>query len=306
MKQLDTPRRRRSILADWQLYVMFLPAAILLVIFAYVPMYGLVLAFKDFNPLKGVLGSEWVGLEHFQTIVEDEYFYKVLGNTVWLNILNLIFGFPVPIILAILLNEVKNKFFKRTIQTLSYLPHFISWVIVAGILINILSIEDGIVNEIIKFFGGDPVNFFGNPDNFLAMLVVSDIWKGAGWGTIIYFAAISNISPELYEAAMIDGAGRFRRILAIVIPALGPAISINLIFRVSDLLASNFNQIFNLYNPVVYETADVVNTYIYRIGITDGNYGVSTALGLLFSVVSLVLILVTNKIIRKCGGEGIW
>ncbi len=167
MKQLDTPRKRRSILADWQLYLMFLPAAILLIIFAYAPMYGLVLAFKDFNPMKGVMGSEWVGLEHFRTIVEDEYFYKVLGNTVWLNILNLIFGFPIPIILAILLNEVKNKVFKRTIQTLSYLPHFISWVIVAGILINILSIEDGIVNEIIKLFGGDPINFFGNPEGVL-------------------------------------------------------------------------------------------------------------------------------------------
>lgn len=293
-------------LQDWRLYVMFVPAAVLLFIFCYVPLYGIVLAFKEYNPMKGIVGSEFVGLQHFETIFNDPYFFKVLGNTVRLSLLNLVVGFPVPIILSLLLNEVKNKYFKRTIQTLSYLPHFISWVIVAGILINLLSVEDGVVNEIIKMFGGQPINFFGNNNNFVAMLVASGVWKGAGWGTIIYFAAISNISPDLYEAAMIDGAGRFRRMLAIVIPSLGPAVSINLIFSVSGLLSANFDQIFNLYNPTVYDKADVVNTYIFRIGISDGNYGVSTALGLFFSVISFVLILLTNKIINKIGGEGIW
>ena len=293
-------------LQDWRLYVMFVPAAVLLFIFCYVPLYGIVLAFKEYNPMKGIVGSEFVGLQHFETIFNDPYFFKVLGNTVRLSLLNLVVGFPVPIILSLLLNEVKNKYFKRTIQTLSYLPHFISWVIVAGILINLLSVEDGVVNEIIKMFGGQPINFFGNNNNFVAMLVASGVWKGAGWGTIIYFAAISNISPDLYEAAMIDGAGRFRRMLAIVIPSLGPAVSINLIFSVSGLLSANFDQIFNLYNPTVYDKADVVNTYIFRIGISDGNYGVSTALGLFFSVIGFVLILLTNKIINKIGGEGIW
>lgn len=297
---------KRTLLRDWRLYVMFLPAVALLILFCYVPMYGLVLAFKDYSPLKGVMGSDFVGLQHFRTIFLDPYFAKVLGNTLKISLLNLVFGFPVPILLSLMLNEVKSRPFKRTVQTLSYLPHFISWVIIAGILINLLSIDDGALNNVIRFFGGTPINFFGNGDNFVVMLVFSSIWKSAGWGTIIYFAAISNINPDLYEAAMIDGAGRIRRIQAVVIPALGPAVSINLIFAFSGLFSSDFDQIFNLYNPVVYDKADVVNTYIFRIGISDGNYGVSTALGFTFSIVGIVLILLINKIIKKLGGEGIW
>lgn len=291
---------------NWQIYLMFLPAAVLLFIFCYVPMYGIVLAFKEYSPVLGIMGSEWVGLEHFRTLFSDSYFLKVLLNTVRISLLKFAAGFPVPIILALLLNEVRHNAFKRTVQTLSYLPYFISWVVVSGILINICSIDGGVINRFIEWMGFGPVNFFGNGRAFLALLVISDIWKGAGWGTIIYFAAISGINPELYEAALIDGANRYRRIRHITLPSLVPAISINLIFSCSSLLSGGFDQIFNLYNPIVYDVADIIDTYIFRIGISDGNYGVSTALGLFNSVVSVVLILSVNKIIQKLGGEGIW
>lgn len=296
----------KKILNSWQLYLMFLPVAVLLLIFNYFPMYGVTLAFKDFNPRLGIFGSKWIGFEHFQTLFTDPYFLKVLWNTIRISLLKFAIGFPVPIILTLMLNEVKNAKFKRTVQTVSYLPYFISWVVVSGILINIFSIDGGQVNKLIQTLGGEQVNFFGDSNAFLTLLVISDIWKNAGWGTVIYFAAIANINPELYEAAMIDGANRFQRMRHITLPGMVPALSINLIFSCSSLLSAGFDQIFNLYNPVVYKVADIIDTYIFRIGISDGNYGISTALGLFNSVISVTLILVVNKVIKKLGGEGIW
>lgn len=290
----------------WQLYAMFVPAAILLLIFNYVPMYGTVLAFKEFSPRAGILGSEWIGLENFRTLFSNSYFFTVLGNTLKISLLKFIAGFPVPLILALMMNEVRSSKFKRTVQTVSYLPYFISWVVVAGILINLCSIEGGIINRIIEFFGGNAINFFGNGKAFVGLLVVSDIWKGAGWGTIIYFAALSGIDPAIYEASMIDGANRWQRIRYIIMPALVPAISINLILTCQSFMSAGFDQIFNLYNRTVYKNADIIDTYIYRIGITDGKYEISTALGLFNSVVTITLILVTNKLIKKMGGRGLW
>lgn len=290
----------------WQLYAMFVPAAILLLIFNYVPMYGTVLAFKEFSPRAGILGSEWIGLENFRTLFSNSYFFTVLGNTLKISLLKFIAGFPVPLILALMMNEVRSSKFKRTVQTVSYLPYFISWVVVAGILINLCSIEGGIINRIIEFFGGNAINFFGNGKAFVGLLVVSDIWKGAGWGTIIYFAALSGIDPAIYEASMIDGANRWQRIRYIIMPALVPAISINLILTCQSFMSAGFDQIFNLYNRTVYKYADIIDTYIYRIGITDGKYEISTALGLFNSVVTITLILVTNKLIKKMGGRGLW
>lgn len=290
----------------WQLYLMFLPAAALLIVFNYVPMYGVVLAFKDFSPRAGIVGSPWVGLKNFRALFADPYFFTVLGNTLKISLLKFVCGFPVPIILALMLNEVRSSKFKRTVQTFSYLPYFISWVVVAGILINICSVEGGVVNQIIQFFGGKPVNFFGNGKAFLVLVIISDIWKGAGWGTIIYFAALSSIDPVLYEAASIDGANRWQRMAHITVPSLGPAVSINLIMTCSNFMYAGFDQIFNLYNRTVYESADIIDTYVYRIGITDGNYQMSTALGLFNSVISLVLILLANKLIKKLGGRALW
>ena len=292
--------------SHYQLYLMALPALGLLFVFNYVPLYGILLAFKEYNPNLKIFGSPFVGFDHFKALFKDSYFFTVLGNTLKISSMRLVFGFPVPIFLALMLNEIRANWFKRVVQTVSYLPHFISWVIVSGILIDICSIEGGSINQIIELFGGQPIDFFGNSGAFLSMLIVSGIWKGAGWGTIIYFAAMSNINPELYEAAEIDGANRFQRIWFITMPGLAPAISINLIFACSGFMYAGFDQIFNLYNTVVYEAADIIDTYIYRIGVTDGNYGISTALGLFNSVISLILIIVANKAIKKAGGEGIW
>jgi putative aldouronate transport system permease protein len=285
---------------------MVLPAIIILFIFNYVPIYGVLLAFKNYNPNLGIIGSKFIGMIHFKTLFEDPYFIKVIGNTLKISALRFVWGFPVPILLALMLNEVKKMWFKKTVQTVSYLPHFISWVIVSGILLDICSIDGGVVNQIIQFLGGKPVSFFGDSNNFITMIIASGIWKAAGWGTIIYFAAIANINPELYEAAEVDGAKRLQKIWFITMPGLVPAISISLIFTCSGFLNAGFDQIFNLYNEVVYESADIIDTYIYRIGITDGNYGVSTALGLFNSVLSLILLLSANKLIKKLGGDGIW
>ena len=290
----------------WQKYFMFLPAAILLFIFNYVPMYGVVLAFKEFSPKAGILGSRWAGLANFKTLFSNPYFFTVLGNTLKISLLKFVAGFPIPIVLSLMLNEVRSRKFKRTVQTVSYLPYFISWVVVAGILINICSIEGGLVNRLIIALGGEPVNFFGNGKAFLGLLVVSDIWKGAGWGTIIYFAALSGVDPAIWEAAMIDGAGRWQRIVHIIFPALVPAISINLLMTCSNVMYAGFDQIFNLYNRTVYASADIIDTYIYRIGITDGKYEMSTALGLFNSVITLILVLTANKLIHKLGGRGLW
>lgn len=285
---------------------MFLPAAILLLIFNYVPMYGVVLAFKEFSPKAGILGSRWAGLANFKTLFSNPYFFTVLENTLKISLLKFVAGFPIPIVLSLMLNEVRSRKFKRTVQTVSYLPYFISWVVVAGILINICSIEGGLVNRLITALGGEPVNFFGNGKAFLGLLVVSDIWKGAGWGTIIYFAALSGVDPAICEAAMIDGAGRWQRIVHIIFPALVPAISINLLMTCSNVMYAGFDQIFNLYNRTVYASADIIDTYIYRIGITDGKYEMSTALGLFNSVIALILVLTANKLIHKLGGRGLW
>lgn len=291
---------------NWQLYAMFLPAAVLLIIFNYYPMYGITLAFKDYSSKLGIIGSPYVGMKHFDKLFGDPDFLRVLGNTLRISTLKLVCGFPVPIILSILLNEVRTSWFKRTVQTISYLPYFISWVVVYGILVDICSIDGGAINNVIQFFTGTTVNFFGNAASFQALLILSDIWKGAGWATIIYFAAISNISPDLYEAAKIDGANRYHQIRYITLPSMVPAISITLILALGGLMNAGFDQVFNLYNPVVMDSADIIDTYVYRMGITKGKYGIATALGLFNSLVSLVLIVSSNIAIKKSGGTAIW
>lgn len=284
------------------LLFMLVPAFIYFTIFHYLPMYGVLLAFKDFKITEGILRSPWAGVEHFGKILNDSYFYTVLKNTIIISIYKLVFGFPVPIIFALLLSEISSAKFKKLVQTVSYLPHFISWVVLAGIFFTIFSL-DGPVNAIVKLFGGDPMLYLADDRYFRSILVITSIFQGFGWGSIIYFAAISNIDPQLYEAAVIDGAGRFKRIFYISIPMLVPVIAIMLILSMSGILDAGFDQIFNMYNVKVYNVADIIDTYVYRKGLVEMSYSYATAVGLFKSIVALILIVAVNKIVKIIGGK---
>lgn len=301
-------RTLKSYGKQYQLVLMFLPAAITLALFAYAPMYGLTIAFKDFALLKGISGSPWVGLENFRKLLTAPSFSEVFVNTIKISFLRLIFGFPAPILLALLLNEVGNARFKKVVQTISYLPHFLSWVVLAGIVIQILSPSSGIVNQIIVMFGGNPIYFVADPRYFVPMLIVTGIWKEVGWGTVVYLASITSISPELYEAATIGGAGRFQKMLHITLPALRPVVSIMFILNSGNLINAGFDQIYNLSNPAVYKVADIIDTYVYRRGLLDMKYSFSSAAGLFKNVISFALVLTTNGLVKVISGKenGIW
>lgn len=288
------------------LYLMILPGIVFMIIFRYAPMYGLTIAFKDFNITKGVIHSPWVGFSNFQYLFSSKDFLKILWNSIWISLLNLLWGFPAPIILALLINEVRNKFFKKSVQTVLYLPHFISWVIVAGLVINFTSTNNGVINEIIKLFGGKPIAFLQNTTTFRSVLVIANIWKGAGWGTIVYLAAISGIDPELYEAAIVDGAGRLQRMRYITLPCISSTIMVLLILNTGSILTNSFEEIYMLYSPLVYDVADVFETYSYRVGLSGGRYSYGTTIGMFQSVVNMILIFSTNKISKKISGEGMW
>ncbi|OME77732.1 protein lplB [Paenibacillus sp. FSL A5-0031] len=296
---------RKRIFSYKMLYVMLLPSIVFLIIFSYIPMYGATIAFKDFWITKGIMGSPWVGFVHFEKLFETNKFWQVFRNTIEINLLKLLFGFPAPIILAILLNEVRQKFFKRSIQTIIYLPHFISWVTIAGILFSILSLE-GPINKMVALFGADPVNFLTSNGMFRPLLIISSIWKEVGWGTIIFLAALSGINPDQYEAATVDGANRFKQIIHITLPGLLPIISILLILNFGSMMNGGFDQVFNLYNTMVYESGDVIDTYVYRIGLTQGQYSVATAIGLFLNIINFVLLIVVNYTAKKLSGQGIY
>lgn len=284
------------------LYVMMLPAIAYYILFHYVPMYGAVLAFKDFQLMKGIWNSPWIGMHHFMYAFSDPVFMQVLKNTIIISFYKLIFGFPVPVVFALLLNEVASAKFKKLAQTISYLPHFISWVVMAGIFMSILSI-DGLVNSVIKLFGMDPVLFMGNEQYFRLILVLTEIYKSFGWGAIVYFAAISGINGELYEAAIIDGAGRFKRVIYITIPMLAPVMAILLILSMAGILDAGFDQIFNMYSVNVYRVSDIIDTYVYRKGMVEMKYSYATAVGLFKSVVALIMIVTVNQVIKTMGGK---
>lgn len=290
------------------LQIMVIPWVIWLIIFAYLPMYGIIIAFKEFQIGMGILGSPWVGFTQFKMFFNNPEFFNIMKNTLGISILKLVLGFPAPIILALLLNELTHEKFKKLVQSVSYLPHFISWVIMAGILTRILSGEGGVINELLLAIGllQEPVTFLGEPEYFWGILVLSDIWKGVGWGSIIYLAAISNIDQGMYEAAAIDGAKRFQRILHITLPSIAPTIVILLIFSVSGILNAGFDQIYLLQNPLVLDVGEVLDTYVYKIGISQARYSYSTAVGLFKSIVGFVLILMTNWLAKKVSEQGIF
>lgn len=296
----------KQVLKYKNMYILFIPCLIYLIIFNYVPMFGIVLAFKDYSIKGGIFGSEWIGLENFRELFSTPEFFKVTWNTLKISFYKLIFGFPLPIIISLLLNELRSMRFKKTIQTIIFLPHFISWVILSGIIFSIFRVDGGIINELIVLLGGEKIPFLSDNRYFVTLLVSTNIWKGAGWGTIVYLAAITGIDPSYYEAAEIDGASRLQKMLYITIPGIMVAVTINLILQLSNVLSAGFDQVFNLYSPPVYDTADIIDTYVYRNGIIEGKYEMSTALGVFKSITAFVLIMLSNYASKKLGGDGIW
>lgn len=287
------------------LYMLF-PGLLFFFIFKYVPMYGIILAFKEYRIVDGIFGSPWNGIDNFRELFAGRDFPRAFRNTLIISFYKLIFGFPAPIILAILLNELRFILFKRLVQTLSYLPHFLSWVVLAGVFMEIFSPTRGVVNYMISSLGGEPIFFFGDQSWFRTLLVSTEIWKTVGWGSIIYLAALTSIDPSLYEAAIVDGANRWRQILHITLPSLVPVITIMFIFAVGAIISDDFDQIFNFYNSSVYEVGDVLSTYTYRIGIGEMEYGLATAAGLFTTVIAFALILITNYVIKRFSDYGIW
>lgn len=287
-------------------YVLLSLSLGLLVLFKYAPIYGALIAFKDFHVTKGILGSPWNDFAHFKRLTTDPFFLRVVWNTFWLSVLRIIFAFPAPVILALLLNEVRSAVYKRVAQSISYLPHFMSWVVLGGIFREVLSPQRGIVGYLFDLVGLEPVAWLTNVPTFRALLVVTGIWQGVGWGTIVFLAALSSVDPELYESAEIDGAGRFAKAVRITIPAMAPVIVILLLLQVSKVLDEGFDQIFNLYNDLVLPVADVIDTYIYRSGIVDGQYEYTAAVGLFRNVAGLIIVLAVNEAVRRRSEYGLW
>lgn len=291
---------------DWDLYVALIPGIAFLLLFKYTPMYGIVIAFKDFNIFEGMAASPWVGFKHFEKLFASDSFMHVFQNTLIISLYKIIFLFPLPIIVAILLNELKNMAFKRSVQTVIYLPHFLSWVIVSGLFIDLLSTNGGLVNKMIVALGGEPIRFFLDSDIFRSVLITSAGWKETGWSTIVYLAALTSIDPQLYEAARIDGANKWKQILHVTLPGLVPIILLMFILRLGNILEAGTEQILVMYNPSVYNVADVIGTYVYRIGLGDQDYSFSTAVGLFDSVIAFILIITGNTLSRKFLQRGIW
>ncbi len=288
------------------LLLMMVPGVLLLVVFQYLPMYGIVIAFKDFRMDLGILRSPWVGMDNFVALFGNREFLQALRNTVMISLLHLTFGFTAPIVLALLLNEVRLTWFQRGVQTLTYLPHFFSWVILGGIVLLFLG-TDGPVNSFLRISGLQPVEFLTNPWWFLATLVVTGIWQGAGWGSIIYLAALSNIPPELYEAARVDGASRWQQVWHITLPGIRPTIVVLLILSLGGFLSAGFDQIYNLYNPLVYNISDILDTYVLR-RLALMEYSLAATAGLFKAVVGFGLILSANTVARRLtdGEQGLW
>lgn len=288
------------------LYLLLVPCVVYFILFHYVPMYGILMAFKEFNFNAGIWGSPWVGLENFRYMFSLPDFYSVLKNSITLSLLRLLFGFPMPLLLALMINEIRLVKFKKTLQTVIYLPHFISWVVIGGILVNFLSPTWGVVNKVLGFFGVEPIFFMAEEGYFKWMVVLSSIWKEAGWGTILYLAALTAINPELYEAARIDGASRFQQLYRITLPCIVPTIVTLFILRTGTIMTNGFEQILVLQNSQNLNVSEVFETYTYRVGIIGGRYSFATTVGLFTSLIGMVLIICTNRISKMMGENGLW
>lgn len=298
-------RTGREIIKKRWLFLLLIPGILFFAIFKYVPMYGLKIAFQDYNqydPSK----STWVGLQQFVDLFSKKSFIPVLRNTIVISLLKLILGFPIPVILAMMMNEMKSLKFKKVSQTLLYLPHFISWVILSGIIMTLLDPDNGMITNFLQMITGERIMVLTDSRYFVPMLIITDIYKGLGWGTIIYFAAISGIDPVLYEAASIDGAGKWKQALHVTLPCIIPTIIIQFILSCGNILNAGFDQIFMLYTSHVYDVADIIDTYVYRMGIINNDYSFSTAAGMFKSVVALIMILTVNQIAKRTSNEGLF
>ncbi|WP_321166673.1 ABC transporter permease [Paenibacillus sp. Soil787] len=307
---MDKNKKRRTLLSDLRrdkyLYLLILPGVLFFILFKYVPMWGIVIAFQEYSPYLGVFKSEWVGIEHFIRFFSNPDFMLLFRNTMMISLLNLLFFFPLPIILSLLLNELNNELFKRVIQSIVYLPHFLSWVIIAGISFLLLSQSSGVINMIMESMGLPKYDFLTNADTFWGLLVLQNIWKETGWGTIIILAAITGVDTQLYEAAKIDGANRWRQTWHITLPAIRSVILVLLILRLGHIMDVGFEQVFLMSNGAVARVADVFETYVYRNGIGQGQFSYSTAVGLFKSVVGLILVVLANRLAKRIGEEGVY
>lgn len=293
---------------NYELIVLFLPTFLCLLIFTYIPIGGIVLAFKDYKVSMGsIWEAPWVGLKHFRKLTTSISFKPVIGNTIKISLLRLLFGFPAPIIFALMLNELTG-IFKKINQTISYLPHFLSWVILYGVFVQFLSPTSGPLNALIRMFGGEPIYFLGSTKWFVPTIIATGIWQAMGWGSVVYLAAISSISTEQYESAVIDGASRFQKMIYITLPSIMPTIVIMLIMQTGSILNAGFDQIFNMYNDAVMSVADIIDTYVYRQGLVNMDYSFSTAVGLFKNVIGFAMVLATNLIARKASDNemGLW
>jgi putative aldouronate transport system permease protein len=299
-------RSKLSIAQDWQLYALLTVPMLYFLIFKYIPMYGVTIAFKEFNMFQGVWNSPWAGFDAFREVFQMRDFYKVLRNTFLLNLLDLTISFPAPIILALLLNEIHLKWFKKGAQTVLYLPHFISWVIIGGMVYQLLSTNTGLVNHLLVAAGFDKVPFLTDPLYWVMTYVGAGVWQNAGWGTIIYLAALTGINKDLYEAAEVDGAGRLRKVWHITLPGIKPTIMILLIINIGQMASIGFERPFVLNNPLVTDVSDVISTFVYKVGVQSARFTIATAIGLFQAVVGLIFLLSSNYISKKVTDQGIW
>lgn len=290
----------------WQIYLLILPALAFVILFAYVPMYGIQIAFKDFNPALGITGSPWSGLKHFQKFISSPSFWRLIKNTVLLNVIQLLVCFPAAIIFAVMLNELGNQKFKRVVQMVTYAPYFISVVAMVGIIQFFLKYDGGVINNVLELIGMQKKDFLTDPGAFRAIYVISDLWQHVGWNAIIYIAALSSIDPQLVESAIIDGASRLQKIWYVDIPGIMGTIVIMFILKMGSMLSIGFDKIFLLQNDLIMETSDVISTYVYRIGLVGGQFSYTTAIGVFNSIVNFVILISVNKVAKKVSGSGIW
>lgn len=300
---------QRTLRQYWRyryLMMLLIPSLAVLIIFKYIPIYGVQIAFKDFKIRQGIWGSEWVGFAVFEKIFSLPVFWSAFKNTVILGIMNLLIGFPLPILLALMLNELRHERYKKLVQTFSYLPHFISWVTLSGLFIQLLSPSTGPVAQLFQFMGLKPYYFMGEASTFRWVLVATNAWKSIGWGSIIYLAALAGVDQEMYEAALIDGASRMQRIWYITLPSIAPTVTIMLILRAGSIINDNFDQVYNMTNAAVYEVSNVLGVYTYELGLKNMRYAESTAVGLFKNVISFALVMMTNMVSTKVNDYGIW
>ncbi|MDR1060611.1 MAG: ABC transporter permease subunit [Clostridiales bacterium] len=295
---------RRAIGRYWMLYVLLAPLLLYYVIFCYLPMFGIVIAFQDYRATRGVFGSEWVGFKHFAAFFSSEYLWRTVRNTLSISGLGLVFGFPAPILLALMLNELRGGAFKKTVQTITYIPHFISVVVIVSIVMNFVSTK-GLINELLALLGAEPIRYASDPSLFYPVYVISGIWQTIGWDSIIFLAALAGVAPELYEAATIDGAKRLRRIWHVTLPGIAPTIALMLILRMGGIMSVGYEKIILMYNPGIYEKADVISTYVFRRGLSDGQYSFAAAVGLFNSVVNFILLLAADRASKRLGQSGL-